>query len=68
MAKPKALIVDDEKGVRESLRLVLQDDFDPVTVDTGEAALEWLASERATVVFLDILMPGIDGLEVLVRL
>ncbi|MFP6609635.1 MAG: sigma-54 dependent transcriptional regulator [Deltaproteobacteria bacterium] len=65
MAKPKALIVDDEKGVRESLRLVLQDDFDPVTVDTGEAALEWLASERATVVFLDILMPGIDGLEVL---
>ena len=65
MAQPKALIVDDEKGVRESLRLVLQDDFDPVTVDTGEAALEWLASERATVVFLDILMPGIDGLEVL---
>ncbi len=65
MAKPKALVVDDEKGVRESLRLVLQEDFDPVAVDSGEAALEWLASERAAVVFLDILMPGIDGLEVL---
>jgi len=63
--KPLVLIVDDEPGVRESVRMVLKDTFDPVTKDSGEAALEWLKTSRAALVFLDILMPGMDGLEVL---
>jgi DNA-binding NtrC family response regulator len=48
--------------------MVLQDSFDAATVDSGEAALEWLEGSQASVVFLDILMPGIDGLEALERL
>ena len=43
MSKPVVLIVDDETGVRESVRMVLKDTYDPVLVDTGEAAVAWLA-------------------------
>jgi two-component system response regulator AtoC len=67
-AKPVVLIVDDEAGVRESVRMVLKDACEPVTVASGEAALEWLAGNRCDLVFLDVLMPGIDGLETLERI
>lgn len=67
-SKPVVLIVDDEAGVRESVRMVLKDEFEPVLLDSGEAAIEWLGTNTATLVFLDILMPGIDGLEVLERI
>ena len=43
-AKPVVLIVDDEAGVRESVRMVLKDACEPVTVASGEAALDWLAA------------------------
>lgn len=66
--KPVVLIVDDEAGVRESVRMVLKDSCEPVTVSSGEAALEWLATSRADLVFLDVLMQGIDGLETLERI
>ena len=66
--KPVVLIVDDEAGVRESLRMVLKDTFDPITFSSGEECLAWLSAERAALVFLDILMPGMDGLEVLERI
>jgi two-component system response regulator AtoC len=67
-AKPVVLIVDDEAGVRESVRMVLKDACEPVTVASGEAALDWLAGNRCDLVFLDVLMPGIDGLETLERI
>jgi DNA-binding NtrC family response regulator len=66
--KPVVLIVDDEAGVRESVRMVLKDACEPVAVASGEAALEWLATNRCDLVFLDMLMPGIDGLETLERI
>ena len=68
MSKPVVLIVDDETGVRESVRMVLKDTYDPVLVDTGEAAVAWLADNRASLMFLDILMPGMDGLEALEKI
>jgi DNA-binding NtrC family response regulator len=66
--KPVVLIVDDEAGVRESVRMVLKDSCEPVAVGSGEAALEWLQANRCDLVFLDMLMPGIDGLETLERI
>ncbi len=66
--KPIVLIVDDEPGVRESFRMVLKDRYDPVAVESGEAALCWLENSKPDLIFLDILMPGIDGLEVLERI
>jgi len=68
MEKRRILIVDDEPGVRESLRIVLKERFDPVAATSGEEALHRLTSETFDVVLLDILMPGLDGLEVLERI
>jgi len=62
------LIVDDEPGVRESLRLILSDRVEPALAASGQEALERLAEQRHDVVLLDILMPGMDGLEVLERI
>jgi signal transduction histidine kinase len=61
----KVLVVDDELGVRESIRLTLKDLHEVVLMDSGEAALEYLNTNEVEVVFLDIMMPGMSGLEAL---
>ena len=66
--KPRILIADDEEGVRESLNLVLSDEYDLVFAMDGEQALARLGKEHFDVVFLDIKMPKLDGLDVLKRL
>src|SRR5262245_48368291 len=68
MDQPRVLIVDDEPSVRESLRLILKDRATVTLADCGEAALTNLEQQPFDVVLLDILMPGLDGLEVLERL
>jgi len=64
-SKRRILIVDDEAGVRESLRMVLKDNYEPVAVGSGTDALDALAAGPFDVVLLDIVMPGMDGLELL---
>jgi signal transduction histidine kinase len=61
----KVLVVDDELGVRESIRVVLKDLYDVVVMDSGEAAVEYLELNEVDIVFLDIMMPGMTGLEAL---
>jgi two-component system response regulator AtoC len=63
--KRRVLIVDDETGVRESLRMVLKDGYDPTTVPSASEALDALAAGAFDVVLLDIVMPEMDGLELL---
>jgi DNA-binding NtrC family response regulator len=63
--KRRVLIVDDEAGVRESLRMVLKDTYDPVAVGSGADALAALGEAGFDVLLLDIVMPGMDGLELL---
>src|SRR5215468_4839830 len=63
--KRRVLIVDDEAGVRESLRMVLKDTYDPVAAGSATDALEALGAGPFDVVLLDIVMPGMDGLELL---
>lgn len=64
------LVVDDERAVRESLRRALElEGYEVELAADGEEALERLGSGAAVdAVVLDILMPGIDGLEVCSRL
>jgi len=62
------LIVDDEAGVRESLRMILKEEYVATVAASGEEALEAIRAEPPSVVLLDILMPGLDGLEVLERM
>ncbi len=66
--KPCILIVDDEESIRESFSLILQDEYDLISVSTGEAALKKAVDHKIDLVFLDIRMPGMDGMETLQRL
>jgi two-component system response regulator AtoC len=65
---PRALIVDDEPGVRESLRMILKGTCESEGAADGPAALARLADDPVDLVLLDLVMPGMDGLEVLRRL
>jgi two-component system response regulator MprA len=68
----KILVVDDERAVRESLRRALElEGYLVALAEDGEEALERLGGSEegeADAVILDVLMPGIDGLEVCRRL
>ncbi|MFM8439912.1 MAG: sigma-54-dependent transcriptional regulator [Acidobacteriota bacterium] len=66
----KILVVDDEKGIRESLKSVLEDEgFDVTAVSTGEACLKAAQETSFSCILLDIwLGDGIDGLETLAKL
>jgi DNA-binding NtrC family response regulator len=66
MERRRVLVVDDERGVRESLRMVLKERYDVVCVASGREALDLIDCQPPfDVALLDILMPGTDGLEVL---
>ena len=66
MSPVKILVVDDERAVRESLRRALElEGYDIDLAADGSEALERLDSGAdPDVVILDVLMPGVDGLEV----
>jgi len=60
------LIVDDERGIRETLSAVLRDEgFSPDAVASGEECLKAIACRVYGCVLLDVWLPGIDGLETL---
>ncbi len=63
------LIVDDERGIRETLSAVLQDEgFATEAVASGEECLKAVERRAYGCVLLDVWLPGIDGLETLERL
>ncbi len=67
--KPRVLIVDDERGIRESLSSILVDEgYVVATAGSAEEALERASAEELEVILLDVWLPGIDGLEALSRL
>src|SRR2546422_5564997 len=66
--RPTILVVDDDAGVRESFRLILDDEYEVVDVMTGRQALEVVRTAQIDVVLLDIRLPEMDGIEVLERI
>jgi DNA-binding NtrC family response regulator len=67
--KPRVLLVDDEEGVRISLRALLEREYRIASVASGEAAIEELPRFRPDVVLLDVgLQPSMSGLDALVRI
>jgi len=69
MAKQKILAVDDEEDILELLRFNLtKEGFAVVCATSGEEALKSALSSRPDLILLDLLLPGMDGLEVARRL
>ncbi len=66
--KRTILIVDDELGVRESLKMILKPMYQIQTAADGKEALQSVEKETIDLVTLDLKMPGISGLEVLQRI
>ena len=64
----KILVVDDEMSIRESFGLILEGKYQVLTAASGEGALKQVASNKIDLAFLDIRMPGMDGLETLKRI
>jgi len=64
----KILIADDEPGMRMLLKQTLEELEDKgvelLTASNGKEALEFIKTQRPELVFLDVMMPGIDGFEV----
>jgi len=67
--RPKILIVDDSSLSRRTLRRILEPaEYDIVEADDGMAALEVYFLEKPSLVLLDLVMKGMYGLDVLVKL
>src|SRR2546426_2187851 len=68
LGRTVVLIVDDDAGVREALHLLLDEEYAVMDAAHGRTALSMVRAERVDLVLLDILMPEIDGLEILQEL
>ena len=64
-SKPHILIVDDEMGPRESLKMILNPYYTVHTADRGAQAIEMLKQIPVDLVTLDLKMPGLTGINVL---
>jgi two-component system, OmpR family, alkaline phosphatase synthesis response regulator PhoP len=69
LKKARILIVDDEEDILELVRFHLtREGYDTVCVESGEKALRLAAKEPFDLLVLDLMLPGLDGLEVTQRL
>ncbi len=62
MSEKKILIIDDDAFIRRPLEFILREEgFAPVTAVDGEDGLAKLEGSRPDLIFLDVMMPGMDG-------
>lgn len=68
MMQARILVVDDDEAIRDALKVILEDDYEVVSVDSGFKAVEMIRQQRFDLVFLDVVMPEMDGIETLRRI
>ena len=61
-------IVDDDQGILESFDVMLGDDYHLIMIDNGTEAIQRIGDQNPSLLFLDIKIPGRNGLEVLANL
>jgi two-component system response regulator AtoC len=66
--KTTILVVDDENGVRESFNMVLKDDYLVLLAGTGQEAMDIFKKNSIDLILLDILLPDVNGLDLLAKL
>ncbi|MBQ4133153.1 MAG: response regulator, partial [Desulfovibrionaceae bacterium] len=69
-ARARILIIDDEEGIRLSLKGILEEDEGHAVLEaaSAEEGLEVIARELPDLVFLDIWLPGMDGMDALIKI
>lgn len=69
MKNKKIMVVDDEADIRELIRFNLEKEgFEVVSVSDGETALEEARLRQPDLILLDVMLPGMDGVEVCFKL
>lgn len=68
MAKPVMLIIDDVKMNREMLKQYFLNDYDFLEADDGDIGLAIIETKHVDIVMLDLIMPSLNGYEVLTRI
>jgi signal transduction histidine kinase len=63
VARAKVLVIDDERGPRESLRILLKTEYDVLCADSVDVGIRMLREHRPDMVIMDIRMPGKTGIE-----
>ena len=63
--RKRILLVDDEAGIRASLKVVLEPAYDTLSASTAQEGLDLFRRESPHLVLLDVVMPGMDGLTLL---
>ncbi len=64
--KARVLVVDDEKRIRDGChRMLTQEGFDVAVAETGDIGLKMIEKEHFDIILLDLMMPGMPGMEVL---
>lgn len=66
--KPRVLIADADAFARQAMERVLDEAFDVITCADGNAALDQARQQPPDVIILDLLLPGLDGLQLLRQL
>ena len=67
-AMKRILVVDDDQGILDSFDVLLGDRYNLVKADNGYEALRILEKDPPPLMFLDIRMPGLDGIAILKQL
>lgn len=67
--KAHILVTDDERSIRNTLKDILEyEDYEVSAVESGQQALDYLEENKVDLIFLDIKMKGIDGMETLSKI
>lgn len=65
MAGPLILVIDDETNISDLAKMYLtKEGFDVITADDGNEGLRQFRSRKPTLIVLDLMLPGVDGLEI----
>ncbi|MFO7560489.1 MAG: response regulator [Desulfobacterales bacterium] len=66
MFKYKILVIDDEKRIRDvTFRMLTQEGFEVAVAETGDAGMKMIEEKNFDIILLDLMMPGVSGLDVL---